>query len=143
MKTLIAAVALAGTLLVALAAPAGAVGGQGNGATVINFDDCFDLIGGGTGCFTAKGVIHEVTTPSGNTSFTTNTREHLQVIVDGEVVWDETSLERFHALSMDDALKELSSRSRYTVTVFGQTFCVQYHLHGTNGKDQFVRVDFC
>jgi hypothetical protein len=89
-------------------------------------------------------MVHEVGTSSGNASFVTNYRERIQVIDSvGQVVWDETSNEHFHALTKDGVLHEMSSRSRFTVTTLGQTFCVEYHLHGTNGVDQFVRIDFC
>jgi hypothetical protein len=144
MKTLRLALVLAGILMLALGSSTVAASSQDNSATVIDIDTCAPLIGGGTVCITSKGMVHEVGTPSGIVSFVTNYRERIQVIDSaGQIVWDETGNERFHALTKDDVLHEMSSRSRFTVTTVGQTFCVEYHLHGTNGEDQFVRIDFC
>jgi hypothetical protein len=144
MKTFTLALVLVGTLIFSLGSTL-AVSPSGKGATVINIDTCAPIIGGyGTVCITSKGMINETITPSGNESYVTNYRERIWVIANsGEITWDQTSSERFHALTKDDVLQELSSRSRFTITSFGQTFCVQYHLHGTNGVDQFVRIDFC
>jgi hypothetical protein len=119
-------------------------GQQGKGATTINVDGCADLYGGGIVCFTGKGMIHEVTTKSGNVNYVTNMRQTLTVFdATGQVTWEQTSKEHFHALTMDGVLQELSSRSRHTITSYGQTFCVQYHIHGTRDADQFVRISFC
>jgi hypothetical protein len=131
-------------VILALGASSALAGNNSKGATALNIDDCAPLIGGGTVCFTAKGMLNEVTTPSGNVSYVANYRETLQVIDDsGQVTWSETSKEHFHSLTKDGLLQELSSRSRFTITSYGQTYCVQYHIHGANGADQFVRIDFC
>lgn len=115
-----------------------------NGATTINVDTCVPLIGGGTVCITARGVIKETSTPTARTSFVTNYREEINVLNDdGEIVTTYTSKEHFPALTMDAMLHQISERSRFTVTNFGQTFCVQYHLQYANGQDQFFRIDYC
>jgi hypothetical protein len=142
-KRAMLALSIVAALTMMLGSTAFAAGPKQTGATVIDVDTCVPLIGGGTVCITAKGMINEVSTPSGNASYVTNYRESLTVIEDGEVTWHETSKEHFHSLTHDDVLKELSSRSRFTITSFGQTYCVQYHIHGANGADQFVRIDFC
>jgi hypothetical protein len=143
MKKLTLALVLIGALMLTLGSATAVASPSSTGATVLNYNNCVPLIGGGIVCFESKGMINETTTPSGNQSYVTNYRQRLQVIENGEVVWETTSNERFHALTMDGVLQELSMRARFTVTSFGQTFCVQYHLHGTNGEDQFVRIDFC
>ena len=143
MKTFTLALAIAGTLILTLGSTALAGGSSGNGATRIDVDTCAPLIGGGTVCIQTKGVLHEVVTPSGNESYVSNYTEAIQVIDDGEVVYAETSNERFHSLTKDDVLREMSWRARFTITNSGDTFCITYHFHGTNGEDQFARVDFC
>ena len=143
MSKLMLATMLAVTLTLTLGSAAVAASPNGNGATVINVDDCAPLIGGGTVCFASKGVVNEVVTPSGNTSYVANVREELRVIENGQVTWEETSTEHYHDLTVDGELQELSWRARFTVTSSGEPFCVQYHIHGANGADQFVRIDFC
>lgn len=143
MKRALLALSMVAALTMMLGSTALAAGPKQAGATVIDVDTCTELIGGGTVCFTAQGMVNEVSTPSGNTSYVTNYRDSLTVIQNGEVTWHETGKEHFHALTMDGVLKELSSRSHFTITSFGQTYCVQYHIHGANGADQFVRIDFC
>jgi hypothetical protein len=144
MKLVRMAILMAMMTLLVLGSSSALAGQQGKGATTLNIAACTPLIGGGTVCYSSKGMITEVTTPSGNVNFVTNYRETLQVIDDsGQVTWDQTTKDHFHALTMDGVLQELSSRSRHTITSFGQTFCVQYHIHGANGVDQFVRIDFC
>jgi hypothetical protein len=143
MKSINMAIAVAGLLILILgAAPAAAK--PGNGATVIDVDTCAPLIGSeGVVCVQTKGVINEVVTPSGNESYVSNYREAIQVIENDEVVYEETSREHFHALTRDDLLREMSWRARFTITNFGSTYCVTYHIHGTNDTDQYVRIDFC
>ncbi len=143
MKTFTLALAIAGTLILTLGSTALAGGNSGNGATNIDVDTCAPLIGGGTVCIQTKGVLHEVMTPSGNESYVSNYKEAIQVIEDGEVVYAETSNERFHSLTKDDVLREMSWRARFTIANGGETFCITYHFHGANGEDQFARVDFC
>lgn len=142
-KRFAAALMLVGSLLLALGADGVSAGANGAGAQVLAFDECFPLGGGATACYAVKGMLHEVTTPSGAVSYVTNYRSRLQVFEGSQSVWDETANERIHTLTKDGALQEISSRSRFTVTVSGTTFCVAYHLHGTHGVDQFVRTDFC
>lgn len=141
MKKSFLVMVLAGVM--ALTTSAAAANPSPSNTTILNVDTCVPLIGGGDVCIESKGVIHETATPSGNESFVANYRERLRVIEGDQVVWDETSDERVHALTMDGVLKEMSDRSRFTITNVGAPFCVQYHLHGTNGEDQFVRIDFC
>lgn len=144
LKTFALTLALAAALIVTFGS-ALAASPSGKGATTINVDTCVPLIsGGGTVCITSKGTINETVTPSGNQSYVTNYRQQIKVTDStGQIIWNETSSERFHALTKDDVLQALSSRSRFTITSFGQTYCVQYHIHGANGVDQFVRIDFC
>lgn len=143
MKKVMLSLALVSVLTMLLGSAAFAASPKANAATVINIDMCAPLIGGGTVCVTAKGMVKESATPSGNTNYVTNYREEINVIQDGQIITTYTKNEHFHALTMDGVLQELSERSRFTVTNFGQTFCVQYHIHGVNGADQFVRIDFC
>jgi hypothetical protein len=144
MRRLTLAILLMVATTALLGSSAVAAGPGTNGATVINIDTCAPLIGSGTVCITAKGVINETQTPSGKKNYTTNYREEINVLNDaGEVVTTFTSKEHFHALTMDGALHTMSERSRFTVTNFGQTFCVQYHLQYANGEDQFFRVVYC
>jgi hypothetical protein len=83
-KTLSLALAIAGTLILTLGTTTLAAGKSGNGATVIDIDTCAPLVGGGgTVCIQTKGMLHEVVTPSGNTSYVSNYREAIQVIDDG------------------------------------------------------------
>lgn len=140
MKQVMLALTLVGVLAFTLGAAAAANPRQG-GATVVDVDTCALLIGGGTVCVTAKGIINEVETPSGNENYVTNYRERIWVLDGDQIVWDETSVEHFHALTLDGVLQEMSWRARFTITNVGQPFCVQYHIHGTNGTDQFVRID--
>jgi hypothetical protein len=143
MKSINLAIALSGLLILILgAAPAWAK--SGNGATVIDVDTCVPLIGGdGIVCVQTKGVINEVMTPSGNESYVSNYREAIQVIEDGVTVYEETSREHFHSLTRDNLLREMSWRARFTISNLGETFCITYHFHGTNGEDQYARIDFC
>jgi hypothetical protein len=144
MKKLTLLFALVSMLMLALGSATAVAGPSGKGATVIDIDTCVPLIGGGTVCVTSKGMINETSTPSGNISFVTNYRERFTVYdAAGQMFWDESSKEHFHALTMDGVLQEMSWRARYTITSWGQTYCVQYHIHGANGADQFVRIDFC
>ena len=112
-------------------------------ANVMNLDTCVSLDDVQQVCIESKGIIKENSTPSGIESYVANYRETLRVFSGKDVTWEETSDEHVHALTMNGLLQEMSSRSRYTVTSYGTTFCVQYHLHGANGVDQFVRTDFC
>ena len=143
MKLRILTVMLVGTVMLTFGSGALAAGPRDSKATMMDVDTCVPLIDGGTVCIEMNGVINETVTPSGLVSYVANYREEISVIEGGQVTWNETSDERFHSLTMDDVLKEINSRSRFTVTSFGDTYCVQYHLHGTNGQDQFVRIDFC
>lgn len=135
---------LIGVLMLALGASSALAAPAGKGATVIDVDICAPLIGGGTVCVTSKGMVNETSTPSGNLSYVTNYSEHLLVYdANGQVTWDQTNKEHFHFLMKGDVLQELSWRSRSTITSYGQTYCIEYHIHGANGQDQFVRIDFC
>ena len=144
MKKFTLIIMLVTSLTVLMGSAVSAAAPKANGSTVINVDTCAPLIGGGTVCITAKGVINETVTPSGKTNYVTNYREEINVLdTDGQVVTTYTSKEHFHALSMDGVLHQMSDRSRFTVTNFGETFCVQYHVQFSNGEDQFFRVDYC
>lgn len=143
MKRWMLAAVLAGTLMLTLGPSVAAAGSQGSNATVMNVGSCVPLIDGGTVCIDLNGVVNQIVTPTGAENYVSNYREEIRVFDGGQVVWDETSEEHVHALTMDGLLKEMSSRSRFTISSFGSTFCVQYHLHGTNGEDTFVRIDFC
>lgn len=144
MKKFAFVLVLVTSLTILMGAATAAAQSGSKGATTINVDTCVPLIGGGTVCITAKGVIKETSTPSGMTSYMTNYREEITVLdEDGNVVTTYTSKEHFHALTMEGVLHQMSERSRFTVTNFGQTFCVQYHLQYANGEDQFFRVVYC
>lgn len=144
MKKVTLALALVGTLLLTLGSATVSAAPSGKGATKIDIDTCIPLIGGGSVCVTTKGMVKETVTPSGNVSYTNNYDERFQVFdAAGALISDETSSERFHYLTKNGELHELSWRARFTITSYGQTYCVTYHIHGANGQDQFVRIDFC
>jgi hypothetical protein len=144
MKKFAFVLVLVTSLTILMGATAAAAQPDSVGATTVNVDTCVPLIGGGTVCITAQGVIKETSTPSGKTSYMTNYREEITVLDEnGQVVTTYTSKEHFHALTMNEVLHQMSARSRFTVTNFGQTFCVQYHLQYANGEDQFFRVVYC
>ncbi len=143
MKKRITMLILAAVLAQFLGIGAAAANRAPQSANVMNLDTCVALDDVQQVCVESKGVIKQSTTPSGLENYVANYRETLRVFNGTDVTWEETSDEHVHALSMNDLLKVMSGRSRYTVTSYGTTFCVQYHLHGTNGVDQFVRTDFC
>jgi hypothetical protein len=143
MKKFAFALVLVTSLTILMGATVAAAQPGSRGATTINVDTCVPLIGGGTVCITAQGVIKETSTPSGKTSYMTNYREEINVLNDdGEVVTTYTRKEHFHALTMDGVLHQMNERSRFTVTNF-ETFCVQYHFQYANGNDVFFRIDYC
>ena len=127
--------------LVGFRAPA-AHAAPGNGAYVMNVEECYthergEYEEGYTECITAKGVVNEITTPSGNTSFFT--KEHFSVSItdpEGNVVFTQSARTQYHSLTMEDVLHELSIRNRATFTFNGEPCTASYVFHQTNGEIQ-------
>ncbi len=127
--------------LVGFRAPA-AQAASGNGAYVMNVEECYEHEGeeygeGYTECITAKSVVNEITTPSGNTSFFT--KEHFSVSItdpEGNVVFTQSAQTHYHSLTMEDVLHELSIRNRATFTFDGEPCTTSYVFHQANGEIQ-------
>ena len=122
--------------------------GSENGAYVMNVEECYEHEGGEyeegyTECITAKGVVNEITTPSGNTSFFT--KEHYSVSItdpEGNVVFAKSVKSQYHSLTMEDVLHELSIRNRATFTFDGEPCTASYAFHEVNGEIQFEREEY-
>ena len=123
-----------------------------NGAYVLNVQECNEYEGdeyegdeyeGYTECITAKGVVNEIITPSGNTSFVTN--DHYSVSVtnpEGNVVFAKSVKSQYHSLTRDDDLREFRSRIQATFNIDGELCTASYAFHEVNGEVQFEREEY-
>ncbi len=114
----------------------------GNGATVINASYC-SVDEGFTTCTTAKGVMHQVNTPSGNASYTAEGRS-TSVVTDpsGALVYESSVEFHLHNMNQGDMEHELSDRFNQTLAGFnGVTCTIEYAVHLVDGKIQFERSE--
>jgi hypothetical protein len=131
-------------LTVVLSLPvASPVAAAGNGAHVFKDSYCLDYEGS-TICYDNMMVVHETTTPSGNTSFFGNGRSsYIQTDPSGTVVYQDSLSYHTHGLMMDSVLHEYGQFFEYSVSVGGGTCSIHYSFHFVDDQIQFERNPIC
>jgi hypothetical protein len=114
-----------------------------NGAQVFKDSYCLEYEGS-TICYTNMAVVHETTTPSGNTSFTGNgSSSYTETDPSGTVVYEDSLSYHTHGLMMDSVLHEFGQFFTYSVSVGGGTCTINYAFHEVDDQIQFERSPTC
>ena len=110
-----------------------------HGAHIIDRYECLDYYMGRIECFGTKGVVNQVMTPSGNTSYVGNVLYTYTILeADGTVVYHETYRRHQTSLTMDGLLQQWSNSARFRDGVCTSV----YAFHEANGQIQFERDEY-
>jgi hypothetical protein len=130
-------------LAVTLLLPTPALAAPDHGTYVFKDSYCIDYEGSLI-CYTNMAVVHETTTPSGNTSFVGNGQSsYTQTDPSGVVVYEDSLSYHTHGLMMDSVLHEFGQFFTYSVDAGSGICTINYAFHVVDNQIQFERSTSC